>query len=1625
METKTDLTALVPDFPETPSIEISRDVIINKLIREYSNKHQKKLILADFQCGKTNFVAQFCRLNKDHTISYFITDNPITHSKRNFLFTITQQISFLLDKKPPIAELSIIQLEPLVFSLTAELSALTINTGEKYFIAVDGIDKVIDSQAGSVASDFNLQSYANSPYLLYSCRTSNAGNLPDVFASYERVDLEYGLLFNKLDTENVLDTKLNKSTLDLIQEKSRGVPGYIAIIKNSINTIGVHDFSQIDLSEDLTKLTNEFIDKLFAKIDESTRAALFFSAICSRPVSLDTMETLVNKIGNFNREKLVRTELVYVDKTHIKFKNDLLRDAVGKLVGDDKNDLCRQILMVENEKAVKDEQLITALLSELGDYSPVVETLKHDYLVKVIESAGDLASAIRRARLAADLSIKNAEINDAIAWSWLVQVLDVFYLHTIRSNEIQALISIGDYQAALRKIYSLPESISRIRLLGRTYAQMKKRNEHVPIAALDELTFLIDNYDFDYSDKQLIRDLAVDLFEILPDKSMSLMEKVMAESERQNIIDATLAIHVLSENEEEAKVKDITDQSLEFVARLASSWLSSKTLAELMHEIEGFENKLAKEFMIRQWCIQNKESDELPFGIELWLDLIASETSIGISLKSLRQLSGLLINIKNEKDRENTIRRLEIPSFVALTTPWEEWIGFHLNIAEALFPINRSEALTRIENIYEKVNLEVIDLDIKVFCYARLFSTAIKTEINYAADIQSNLERVLSDLLGNSALQDKILNKTIKIVSMIDPNYAFEIAMRLNSTQRKAQAISTVLKSTFTTNLSFDMEALWSKAIVLLEPSEISSLLLSICSRLSENKSKPLPRNQSLLRKNIEHIENPLHKSEAQIYLATFWTNPEINPAKIIEMGIKNWGQENDLKNRIEKGFHFAEVLSETNLDEAKEFCKITQGLLLLPGAVLVSGALGTVFLNTVEIIIRSLDTQLLAEEDTTLKIINLAERIPSLIAKTYLYTQFAAKAYALGNYSLGSELVTSRLIKAIENCRSSSELKEILNITFSILSLHDLSYATSHIQIFDTNEKNIIVIRAILWLLTKRLINDGLNVETLNVSTDYPILRDKLLPLMDLLDIDHHIYVAIIVLTNTISNSVRENKLEKAQAFDLLQQLENLCTPKLPDPKNIQHLGYLLICQSRINRSRASISKLNRKGGGQSKVVIGEKWRELKSEISKIKNTADKAFILALVASDLFVWDPAGAEKLLNNAEETTKDVPALIDRANRFEVIADIWGDWRDEGKANFLYQKSMELAEQLDSFSRDQKIELLVQLMYKLNPDFADQVIQKYDKRLPNGSSASMQLRIQETKLIKDPQELVNSAPDSFLRHPRVIRSSAKSLLKKLLSGGGVVYGTNVLTEWLKETLNQDVNTARDVLIWIIESLHRQKTKTSEKRLFENLLNIGEIITYLVDWISPAKLEGVPVELSEMYPGLSNKMTIFYPEESHKAKSWVKRWIESNANEYVKICDPYFGPSELEFLQKLPASAKIFIITTNKKFEKSSTETELKRELASSWQQISPNTQMPSMLVVIVPSKLEISFHDRFIITKEKGLELGTSLTGLGLKLHKITELTKEDSRFIESKYFDPMLSPLFWSTKHDISPTYLSV
>ena len=157
-----------------------------------------------------------------------------------------------------------------------------------------------------------------------------------------------------------------------------------------------------------------------------------------------------------------------------------------------------------------------------------------------------------------------------------------------------------------------------------------------------------------------------------------------------------------------------------------------------------------------------------------------------------------------------------------------------------------------------------------------------------------------------------------------------------------------------------------------------------------------------------------------------------------------------------------------------------------------------------------------------------------------------------------------------------------------------------------------------------------------------------------------------------------------------------------------------------------------------------------------------------------------------------------------------------------------------------------------------------------------------------------------------------------------------------------------------------------------------------------------------------------------------AWVTEWLRANAQQYVKICDPYFGPDQLWILQAIPTDLDVKIISAgtrlgiehridlgNKKpdREKQKRDREkVKSMLRQAWDDLSTQTP-PSTLVVVhgavYDSERGDEFHDRFITTVGAGLSLGTSLNGFGNKEFFITILTPEDVQYIDETYIDPKL------------------
>ena len=62
--------------------------------------------------------------------------------------------------------------------------------------------------------------------------------------------------------------------------------------------------------------------------------------------------------------------------------------------------------------------------------------------------------------------------------------------HSLKFKQISALIAVGCFEDARQQLYALPDSISKIRLLARTYSAMKEKSERIPKSALEELNVI-------------------------------------------------------------------------------------------------------------------------------------------------------------------------------------------------------------------------------------------------------------------------------------------------------------------------------------------------------------------------------------------------------------------------------------------------------------------------------------------------------------------------------------------------------------------------------------------------------------------------------------------------------------------------------------------------------------------------------------------------------------------------------------------------------------------------------------------------------------------------------------------------------------------------------------------------------------------------------------------------------------------------------------------------------------------------------------------------------------------------------------------------------------------------------
>lgn len=1621
-----DLTLLVPEFPEIPHVEISRDSLVSRLARSFGPSCQKQAVISDDHYGKTNLLSQFCRRYSHLAIGYFITSNPITHRYRNFLYVICNQMTRLLggENLPP--EISETELKNIYPGISVRVTEYAKTHDLKIYIVVDGIELAFESEAGlEIVSNPPILA-PSSPYLLFSSTSKTFEQLSAQFKKGASLhEFEAALQFNHDDTEKYFsDLELTTEEIEDINEKSKGVAGYLAVLYDAIKLSGKDWIRDGELPDSFRLLIRDQIGRVFNEAKPIIRNALEVIAVAPKPISISCLQEYLDE--SIDLRELKSTGLVIFDDKRdlIYFKQNLARDTIVDRVRNRKTEIKQKLRDVVQNSSKQDNELLTLLLEELNDYNGLVALLDANAIRSSLD-VGDINTLMERMRKTSKLAMEApSAIEETSKWSWMFAATKEFLSHATTTHEVRALIAIGESQKALKMAYNFPETTSKIRLLARIYASMKDRHEHIPKSALDELEVMIDEEGIEKLDKEVVQDIAIDILPILPDKAVSLLEQVIGEAQEQGLIDIALATikSDTADNTQEFEKTESKKRPMGGLARIHSSWLQKLDLAHLIKEIDDLENTKAKEYVIRQWCLQNRNHDELSYGIELWLNTVIRDDEFILSLRSLRQLSGL-VQYLSIVDRRRLMERFHVSAIASLRTPWEEWVGFHLNLAEAMHEYAPKAAEEKADNVYEIINIEIEDYDIKVFCYARLWGAFRKMDTNKVADVKNNLERVLSHLLKHAALHDEILNKTLRILAGIDVEYALDVAFRLNTLERRKLALKTVLINGYRKWATEDLSVAFRRVIKEFGAIEQDDLVYELVEELAERDISINEESQKLLYYKSREIKNSIDKSITLVNLASIWTNETlIGISKMLEEAQASWQTEDDLKNKIGLGFQMVEHLAKIDMAFAKQFCEDVQSTLINPGAELAIGELGVMYVSSIDLAIRSLHDVEIKEQENIDKIIAQIESLPATFLRHQLFVQLAARIYTVGNYPVAEEIVQEKILDNLNDVKNQYIRNKIIAYSLPVVFWYSPEKAKKLAGELSDTETDKSWFSVVLWSITKGQLGDVRNFDTLKAVTNDATYREKACAALEQIKEDASIYLGIRVITRSLEHSVRQRKLDIVNAFDILLRIEAYANQSLPDRNNIEHPGYKIVSLARINGARSTIYRDSKRKGPFNMSSIKDKWQELeKSAKEDVENSADRIYVITILAEELYAWDSARAELLLRSISEEIKGIPSILDRSDRMNYIAKTWGMWGEIRQAEFFYSQSIELAKELDSWSQDQKLEHIVQAAYQISPDFADKLVERLDSRFPEKVLRPFRFSLTSLKYSNDLGQLLSDSKDNQSKmQGLLLKSSVNRMFTELVNENGLLPTSEEVLDLIYQSSFYEPHIANDVLKWALECENRQE-RHQKSALFNVFLQASVFIHQLAKWISPVARMGVSESIFEMLPGLSSNVMVFQIGQRRKAENWVKDWIMRNADEYIKICDPYFGPSELAFLSDVHRGIKILIITTTEKFAADDPE-KIQQELRQAWRKFGKGN-IPAIALMVVPAKLEKTFHDRAIVTRGSGLNVGPSLNGLGNEIQRITELDASEAKELEVKYIDGMLNQGKWFMDHSVRPEFI--
>lgn len=1614
-----DLTKACQSFPELPDPEIHRENILDTIDYLFDQGNHLVIVEGESGIGKTVILTQFIRRHINQAFSLFInTTSRIACDPDILRFDLCNQLEWILNQK----ELETMQGidDTFLHGQIYDLKRQTRHESYPYYFVVDGLYKLTEYNSDTLQLVLEMLPLGWSGFnFLFSGDESLINNNIRTRIIYKPLPLSpFSLNQTK---EFFKDFDIEPHFIEEIHRTCRKMPGNLTVVQRILKA-GVKVESLI---EDMSTQMPDLFDYEWSVVDDNNEMQLMALAImafdkrkCYQSISdlsdlLHIEETaIIDLINNLtfievdSEKKLIS----FVSEAFRRYAQQRLqhkakeaRDCIiDKLLSDSTNETSRFFL--------------PEYLDEAERFDELLEYLSTENLIRIIEHTQSLSIVKQKANIGVRTALKLNRDGYLLRFSIQKSAMTRVDGTEIWRSEIEARMALNDYEQALALAQSTVLKEDRLHLLA-VIAKSKLENGLSPEPELQEhIHQLYKQIDHNTLGSQAI-DIACDLVYSNQELAIDLVEKAMGTGQDDQDLDwafAKLSVAAQNLSDENPKIYNdvrgrISDpQALKFSIE-ASRILEKYSADDIISEVEKYQRKKDRINLLGRWASRNKERSDAGKVVEFAYNLIIKMSPDEyVPARDYRRIAAPLPYITDTSLAMKLVGLFDGQlGLIERLGPTEDYVKLQLLLAQTICKYDFGAAKNRIIDIYLYIG-EISDLTIKATCLAQFIS--ILADIDPKKQLEDDgekrdqihttsekdLKTCTQQLLNTTADHYQVMGKIIVALCISKQETAFELALQLNTVARRDKALIALANAIIREQINEpNLDFLYKLIENVVESSAIDTVIVKLLKLAVEEQEL----TESLINKlfkfigKIDNINSTGLRCQACCLAYSFLSKNNVNTSltqHLLSLLQKTWQSIDTGWNKIDIGFKIVSDLATHAPEIAKEFLTTTEQLrneLLLDSRINAQSYLVCIWLAIRAysgLLAKDLDT-----EDDLIALTDLIDYVPSHGERASLWALLALRCYMNDKLAKCKRIVSERVRPQLDNIPKEDALFRTVVILDVASALYCAHPPTAHefISNLSRQEKNIAYSRICLFLLRKQPFTEPY-VETTDIS--YSVSYEDISDICDILekmDSDPAITYFIEAISNSVIHGPRGNTFSREQVQNISSRLQMIINNQLPNKKcYVQHEGYKILAQAQIYRMKRASSM---------------EWNDLIEKARIIPNLADKVTVLASIINVMPTRELNKRKTIINEVLATIDEIPAILDRIEHYESVAIKIKNVNLELAKNCI-SKAMNFALKNDDPNIYSIQRRLVDLADSIGgEDFAASFASSLDDD-PARTQTNTNVR-RRLEIINLRKKIANRDHGNIDLHlpPEIIYPEITwSLLGRLNAGRISHFHNDYMRNFVEISANLPLILSYPILSWVIENSIARFSRTDQAQtyirpIFRAAL-AGAQIAARIATHSSDKLERAIAIGSQ---SAANKYGVTRAGDREKVIQFLRHWFEHSVKDYLKICDAYFGPEDLEVLKILLSvnpECKVQILTSqehHQKIEKPWNET-----YQEYWRTQISNDQLPPQTdVIIIGTRAKKSpIHDRWWLTKNRGIRMGHSFHELGLgRTSEISELTQKEA------------------------------